>query len=102
MPLTVSRSRSIAAGPADIWTAISTPHNLEHAHPFCARNPVMVWPGASSCDEVHYLSGWVYVRQFTDWTDGAGYDLRIGSEGQSVSTVTAKPRWSGWRSRTGG
>ncbi len=84
----VSRTRTIAADVGDVWTAIATPGSLEHAHPFCARNPVTRWPGPESCDEVHYLSGWIYHREFTDWADGAGYDLRIGSAGERPSLVS--------------
>lgn len=81
-------SRSIAATPSDLWAAISAPGNLEHAHPFCARNPVGEWPGPHARDEVHYLSGWIYRRQFTDWIDGVGYDLTIGSPGEHPSQVS--------------
>ena len=91
----VTVSRSIAASPTDLWAAISAPRNLENAHPFCAHNPVAAWPGPDSSDEVHYLSGWIYRRQFTDWTDGLGYDLLIGSDGEPPSRVS-------WRIIDGG
>jgi hypothetical protein len=84
----VSVTHEIAATPVDVWASISEPGNLEWAHPFCAHNPVSVWPGPESRDEVHYLSGWVYRREFTDWIDGVGYDLRIGSEGEHPSLVS--------------
>lgn len=54
------------------------PGNLEVCHPFCAGNPVHAWPGAESRDEIHYLSGWVFERQFLRWYEGVGYDLEIG------------------------
>lgn len=63
------------------------PGNLELCHPFCASNPVQEWPGPNSVDEVHYLSGWVYVRQFCNWIDGVGYDLNIGRKGGNQSFV---------------
>lgn len=85
---TVKVSRSIAASAADLWAAISTPGNLEHSHPFCERNPVAVWPGRGARDEVHYLSGWVYRREFTNWIEGVGYDLLIGGEGERPSRVS--------------
>ena len=81
-------SGSIDASVSDLWEAISTPGNLEQAHPYCARNPVVRWPGPGSCDEVHYLCGWVYRREFTDWADGNGYDLTIGAEGEQSSKVS--------------
>ena len=84
----VSASRSIAASSEEVWRVVSMPGNLELAHPYCLRNPVQHWPGAESRDEVHYLSGWVYERRFTDWHEGAGYDLEIGGQGEPKSFVT--------------
>ena len=84
----VSVSWPITASTDDVWAAISMPGNLELAHPFCKANPVSRWPGADARDEVHYLSGWVYERQFTDWIEGVGYDLDIGGRGEPTSHVT--------------
>ncbi len=64
------------------------PGNLELCHPFCAENPVFVWPGADSRDEIHYLSGWVFERRFVRWIDGVGYDLEIGRPGGGMSFVS--------------
>jgi len=57
-------------------------------HPFCARNPVQLWPGADSRDEVHYLSGWVYERHFYQWIEGTGYDLEILKSGDALASVS--------------
>ncbi len=84
----VATERMIAAPAQKVWEAISTPGNLELCHPFCASNPVQVWPGPDSRDEVHYLSGWVYERRFLRWHDGAGYDLEIGRPGGGTSYVS--------------
>ena len=84
----VTSERIIAAPAQKVWDVISTPENLELCHPFCASNPVQVWPGPSSRDEVHYLSGWVYERRFVRWHDGTGYDLEIGRSGGSTSSVS--------------
>ena len=75
--------------PADkVWEVISMPGNLELCHPYCVQNPVQEWPGEHSRDEVHYLSGWVYERQFCRWIDGVGYDLEIGRSGGGKSFVS--------------
>lgn len=84
----VSVEKVIAAPAQEVWDAISRPGNLELCHPFCASNPVQIWPGPSSQDEVHYLSGWVYERQFREWTEGVGYDLEIGRGGGGKSLVS--------------
>ena len=64
------------------------PGNLEVCHPFCASNPVHVWPGPNSNDEIRYLSGWVYERRFRRWIEGSGYDLEIGRHGGGKSFVS--------------
>jgi hypothetical protein len=84
----VAVTHSIAAPRDRVWEAISMPGNLEHCHPFCAQNPVQVWPGEGARDEVHYLSGWVYERRFCRWIDGIGYDLEIGRRGGRSSFVS--------------
>ena len=86
----VSVERKIAAPAQDVWNVISRPGNLEFCHPFCASNPVRVWPGSESRDEVHYLNGLVFERQFRRWSEGVGYDLEIGRKGGSQS-------WVSWR-----
>lgn len=78
----------IKAPAREVWRVISTPGNLEQCHPFCRENPVQVWPGEDSRDEVHYLSGWIYMRIFCRWIEGVGYDLKIGREGGGQSFVS--------------
>ncbi len=84
----VAVAQPIAAPGDKVWEVISMPGNLEHCHPFCAKNPVQVWPGEGSRDEVHYLSGWVFERRFCRWIDGIGYDLEIGRRGGRSSFVS--------------
>ena len=84
----VAAARHIAAPAAQVWTVISAPGNLEPCHPFCASNPVSVWPGPESRDAVHYLSGWVYERRFNNWLEGVGYDLEIGRPGGRANQVS--------------
>ena len=84
----VAVAQPIAASGDKVWDVISMPGNLELCHPFCAKNPVKVWPGKKSMDEVHYLSGWVYERRFCRWIEGAGYDLEIGERGGKSSFVS--------------
>ncbi len=74
-PITVREA--IAVAPEAVWSVISTPGYLESSHPFCARHPVEVWPGADSVDRVEYYNGRVIERRFTGWIDGVGYDLEV-------------------------
>lgn len=81
-------AQPIEAPAEELWNVISVPGNLEQCHPFCVKNPVDEWPGEGSRDEVHYLSGWIYERQFYHWIDGVGYDLKIGRPGGGKSFVS--------------
>ena len=80
--------KTIEAPAEQVWETISRPGHLEQCHPFCKDNPVEIWPGAESRDEVHYLSGWKYQRQFRNWIEGTGYDLDIGRRGGGMSSVS--------------
>ncbi len=82
----------IAAPAREVWAAISMPGNLETCHPFCAANPVEVWPGERSRDRIHYLSGWVFERRFCRWIEGVGYDLEVGRAGEGPSFVSWRIR----------
>ncbi len=84
----VSVAQPIAAPAQKVWDVISTPGNLELCHPYCKRNPVQVWRGPDSCDEVHYFSGWIFERRFRHWAEGVGYDLEIGRPGGRTSFVS--------------
>lgn len=87
-PWPVRVARAIPASAEHVWAAISKPGYLEMVHPFCELNPVAAWSGSASRDEVHYRSGWIYQRTFTNWIDGVGYDLDIGAAGEPTSRVT--------------
>jgi hypothetical protein len=84
----VSAEKVIDAPTKKVWGVISEPGNLHWCHPFCASNPVEIWPGPNSRDKIHYLSGWVYERRFKTWIEGEGYDLEIGRPGGAQSAVS--------------
>ena len=84
----VAIEQRIAAPAHEVWNVISRPGILELCHPFCALNPVQLWPGPDSRDEVHYLSGWVYKRRFSQWLEGIGYDLEILRHNDPLAAVT--------------
>ena len=84
----VRADRTITVPARAVWQAISRPGGLELCHPFCATNPVRVWPGRDARDEVHYLNGVIYERLFLAWIDGVGYDLQIGRPGGRTSLVS--------------
>ena len=86
----VSHQMSLSTNLEKLWHIISSPSNLEFFHPFCAKNPVIQWPGLNSIDEVHYYNGKVYKRNFIFWEDLKGYDLLIGEKDGETSLVSWK------------
>ncbi len=70
-----------------LWELISSPSNLELFHPFCKSNKVIIWPGEKSIDELVYLNGLTYKREFYSWEKLKGYSLFIGEKGKEQSYV---------------
>ena len=62
----------------EILEIIRRPGNLEQFHPYCHSNIALKWPGDGSVDEITYLNGLKYTREFFNWNDD-GYDLKIGA-----------------------
>ena len=85
--LSVSRSLEFEAGADELWDAISAPGNLNHSHPFCRANDVIRWERGHHSDQLVYLNGRTYVREFQTWDEGSGYTLLIGEEGGAQSYV---------------
>lgn len=85
----VSMGIKINVSSEQVWEVISKPGNLELCHPFCKTNPVEKWPGKESIDYVHYYNGLKYQRIFTNWIEGLGYDLHIGT----VNGRKSKVKW---------
>ena len=88
MPASPIEHRQPIAAPASVvWSVISAPGHLVECHPFCAANPVDIWPGVGSRDVVEYYSGRVITRRFTAWEDGVGYDLEVTDAKGAVASV---------------
>jgi len=86
----ISADVEIAATVETVWQTIASPDSLIASHPFLVDNPIAVWPGANSHDEVHYLNGVVYERRFRDWQQEEGFDLEIFHNGKASA-------WVSWR-----
>jgi len=66
---------------------ISGPGNLNSCHPFCRSNEAITWGEEGHSDELVYLNGMRYIRDFHVWSPGRGYELLIGEEGGPKSLV---------------
>ena len=80
----------------DVWKVISSKEALELFHPYCLRNKVISW-GDSKVDEIVYLNGMVFVREFTSWNPNHGFELTIGKRGGKKSKV----RWEITKTNSG-
>ena len=60
-----------------VWKIISAKSNLELFHPFCKKNKVIKWSRENSVDQIEYLNGSIFQREFSKWEEKVGYDLFI-------------------------
>ena len=71
----------------EVWSIISGESNLELFHPFCNKNKVISWSQDSSVDQIEYLNGALFRREFSEWYAGEGYNLYISQLGKPGSYV---------------
>ena len=78
----------------DVWKVISAKESLELFHPYCLQNKVILW-GNVKIDEIVYLNGLTYVREFTSWKVNQGFELTIGKKDGKKSKVKWEIKKSG-------
>ena len=66
---------------------IKSKSNLEKFHPFCKKNKVIKWSRENSVDQIEYLNGSIFQREFSKWEEKVGYDLFIHQIGKPNSFV---------------
>ena len=76
----VRREIEFDCKPEKVWSIISKKSNLELFHPFCQKNPAIVWTEDNHEDEIHYIKGFVLKRKFVAWKKNVGYDLVLDEE----------------------
>ena len=75
------------------WDTISLKNGLELFHPFCLKNKEI--RGDKKSDELVYLNGLTYIREFTSWKSNQGFELNIGSKNGKKSKVQWQLQSSG-------
>jgi hypothetical protein len=60
----------------DVWKVISAKEALELFHPYCLQNKVILW-GNVKIDEIVYINGLTFVREFTSWKVNQVFELTI-------------------------
>lgn len=76
-----------------VWDTISLKNGLELFHPFCLKNKEI--RGDKKSDELVYLNGLTYIREFTSWKPNQGFELNIGSKNGKKSKVQWQLQSSG-------
>ena len=94
--LKVSRKLFLKKSVEDVWQVISSKNTLELFHPFCSKNKVISW-GDVKVDELVYLNGLTFIREFTSWNPNQGFELTIGKRNGKKSKV----RWEITSSKSG-
>lgn len=67
-----------------VWDVVSSKNALELYHPFCLKNDVIEH---KKKDELIYLNGLTYIREFTTWQHNKGFELYIGKKNGKQSKV---------------
>ena len=82
----VSRKLFLKQSLDDVWEVISSKESLELFHPYCSKNKAISW-GDIKVDELVYLNGVVFIREFTSWNPNHGFELTIGKRDGKKSRV---------------
>tara|TARA_B100001093_G_scaffold12503_2_gene11586 strand:+ start:48 stop:551 length:504 start_codon:yes stop_codon:yes gene_type:complete len=85
----ISVSKEIKIDRETLWSTISTSEILNDCHPYCSTNQSIMWDDVQRQDRLVYLNGRTYVRNFTKWNEGVGFELEIGDDADKQSHV----RW---------
>ena len=67
-----------------VWDIVSSKKALELYHPFCLKNDLIE---REKKDELIYLNGLTYIREFTIWKPNQGFKLYIGKKNGKQSKV---------------
>ena len=94
----VSSEHIISCDIASLWRVISLPSNLDLFHPFCKKNTVIKWSKENSIDQIEYLNGLIFQREFFEWEENKGYKLYIHQIGKPKSRVEWKIKGDSYKS----
>ena len=73
-----------------MWTLLTKTSHLELAHPFCKSHKKLVWDDKSKIDQLTYINGLTYERNFYNFEKNKGFKLMIGKKREKVRVVEFK------------
>ena len=82
-----------------LWKVISSKSNLDLFHPFCKKNTTIKWSKENSIDQIEYLNGLIFQREFFEWEENKGYKLFIHQIGKPKSRVEWKIKGNNYKSK---
>ena len=94
----VFSEKSISCDINALWKVISSPSSLELFHPFCKKNNIIRWSREHSIDQIEYLNGLIFQREFFEWEENKGYKLYIHQIGKPKSRVEWKIKGDNYKS----
>ena len=94
----ISSEKSISCDINALWKVVSSPSNLDLFHPFCKKNTVIIWSKENSIDQIEYLNGLIFQREFFEWEENKGYKLHIHQIGKPKSRVEWKINGDNYKS----
>ena len=95
---TVFSEKNISCDRDALWATISLKSNLELFHPFCKKNNIIRWSREHSIDQIEYLNGLIFQREFFEWKENKGYKLYIHQIGKPKSRVEWKIKGDSYKS----
>tara|TARA_B100001564_G_C20651559_1_gene677109 strand:- start:376 stop:882 length:507 start_codon:yes stop_codon:yes gene_type:complete len=87
---TVFSEKNISCDINTLWEVVSSRSCLELFHPFCKKNKIIKWSKEKSIDQIEYLNGLIFRREFFEWEENKGYKLYIHQIGKPKSKVEWK------------
>ena len=70
-----------------VWTLLTKTSHLELVHPFCKSHKKLVWDDKNKIDQLTYINGLTYERNFYNFEKNKGFKLMIGKKDGKKSRV---------------
>ena len=70
-----------------MWALLTKASHLELVHPFCKSHKKLVWDDKSKIDQLTYINGLTYERNFYNFEKNKGFKLMIGKKDGKKSRV---------------
>lgn len=87
MILPISHKLNLNFSRDTVWSVLREKEHLNLFHPFCKKNNAQLWNDEIKKDSLEYLNGIILQREFSEWNEGVGFKLNIGTKNGKKSKV---------------